>query len=100
MGTKLLIYQQQRLESPQRTIYKQVHINLCPINLPFPLPLVGGGLEGRLMCLRTLIKVGFENLSLQQFIIRGSQELKQDRNMEARAHVEAMEEGGSLACSS
>jgi hypothetical protein len=44
----------------QRTIYKQVHILLCPINLSFPLPLVGNELEGRLQHLRTRIKVSFE----------------------------------------
>jgi hypothetical protein len=31
-----------------------------PTNISFPLPLAGGGLEGRLKHLRTLIKVGFE----------------------------------------
>jgi hypothetical protein len=58
--TELLISWQWRLESPQRTISKQVHILLCPIKLSFPLPLVSGGLEGRLEHLRTLIKVDFE----------------------------------------
>lgn len=43
---------------PQRTNSKQVHIPLCPINLSFPLPLVGSGLEGRLKHLRNLIKSG------------------------------------------
>jgi hypothetical protein len=43
-----------------RTISKQVCISLCPVNLSFLLPLVVGGLEGRLQHLRTLIKVGFE----------------------------------------
>jgi hypothetical protein len=33
---------------------------LFPITLSFPLPLMGGGLEGKLKSLRTLIKVGFE----------------------------------------
>ena len=33
---------------------------LCPVSLSFPLPLLGGGLEGRLKHLRTLIKVGLE----------------------------------------
>ena len=44
---------------PQRTISKQVH-NLFPINFSFPLPLLSGGLKGRLKHLRTLISVGFE----------------------------------------
>ena len=39
---------------------KQGHIPICPTNLSFPLPLVGSGLEGRLKCLKTLTKVGFE----------------------------------------
>ena len=34
------------------------------INLSFPLSLVGGGLEGRIMCLSNLIKLGFKNISL------------------------------------
>lgn len=39
---------------------------LFPINLSFPLPLLGGGLKRRLKNYRTIIKVGFENnLSLQ-----------------------------------
>jgi hypothetical protein len=37
----------------QRTISKQVHF---PRILSFPLPLVGGGLEGRLKHLRTIIE--------------------------------------------
>jgi hypothetical protein len=48
------------LELLEKTVSKQVHIFLYPINLSFLLPLVGGGLEGRLKHLRTLIKVGFE----------------------------------------
>ena len=58
--TELLISWQCRLDSPQRTISKQVHILLCPINLAFPLPLVVGGLEGRLRHLSTVIKVDLE----------------------------------------
>ena len=45
---------------PQRTIFKQVHIPLFPINLSFAVLLVGGGLEGISMHLWSLIKVGFE----------------------------------------
>lgn len=37
-----------------------VHIFFFPINLLFPLPLVGSGPEGRLNHLSTLIKVGFK----------------------------------------
>lgn len=47
---------QQRLESSQRTISKQVHFLLTFLFHP---PL-GGGLEGRLKHLRTLIKVDFK----------------------------------------
>ena len=45
---------------PNSTVSNQVHILLCPINLSFPLPLVDGGLNGRLKHLSTLIKVGFD----------------------------------------
>jgi hypothetical protein len=48
----------------QRIISKQVHILLCPVNLSFPLSPVGGGLEGRLKHLRTLIKAGFEKYKM------------------------------------
>jgi hypothetical protein len=48
------------LDFLQRTISKQVHILLFPINLSIPLPLVDGRLEGRLKQLTTLIKVDFE----------------------------------------
>jgi hypothetical protein len=48
------------LKLPQRTTSKQVQISLCPINLFFLLPLLGGGLEGRLTHLRIIIKVGCE----------------------------------------
>lgn len=57
--TELLISWHCRLDLLQRTISKQVHILLCPIHLSFPLPLVSGGLEGRLKCLQTLIKSRF-----------------------------------------
>lgn len=53
-----LVSWQWRLESLHRT--HQVHILLCPINVSFPLPLVGGWLEERLKFLRTLMKAGFE----------------------------------------
>jgi hypothetical protein len=36
-----------------KNLSKQVHF---PCILPFPLPLVGGGLKGRLKNLRTIIK--------------------------------------------
>ena len=57
--TDLLISWQCRLNILQRTIFKPVHILLCPINLAFSLPLVDGELEGRLKHLRTLIKSRF-----------------------------------------
>lgn len=44
----------------QKPISKQAYIPLCPINLSFPLPVVGSGLQGRLEHLSTLIKLGFE----------------------------------------
>jgi hypothetical protein len=69
MWTKLLISWQQRLESPQRTISKQVHIFLCPINLSFPLPLVGRRIEETLKRLWTLIKVGFEKCKPKQLSV-------------------------------
>jgi hypothetical protein len=46
--------------TPQKPISKQVHIFLYPINLLFPLSLVGGGLEGRLKHFSILIKLGLE----------------------------------------
>ena len=49
-----------KLDLQQRTISKQVHILLCPINHSCPLPLMGGGLERRLKHLSTLTKVSFE----------------------------------------
>jgi hypothetical protein len=57
------------MDSPQRTISKQVHILICPINLSFPLPLEGGGIKGRLKCLRTLIKISLKNLSLHVCVL-------------------------------
>ena len=57
--TELLISWQHRLDLLRRAISKQVHILLCPINLSFPLPLVGDGVEGLLKHLRTLIKSRF-----------------------------------------
>jgi hypothetical protein len=47
-----------------------------PNNLSFPLPLVGGGLQGRLKCLRNVIKCRVEkNLSLHTVALqRGKQE--------------------------
>ena len=57
--TELPISWQCRLDSPQRTLSKQAHSLLCPVNLSFPLPPEGGGLEGRLEHLNTRIKVGF-----------------------------------------
>jgi hypothetical protein len=62
--TELLISWQCRFYSLQRTISKQVLNILCPINLSFPLPLVGGGVEGRLKHLSNLIKKGFEKYKL------------------------------------
>jgi hypothetical protein len=59
LWTDLLISWQCKLNSPQRTISKQVHIVLYPINLSFPLPLMGGGPEWQAKHLSTLIKVGF-----------------------------------------
>jgi hypothetical protein len=53
LGTELLIFRQHRWKLLQRAISKQVHF---PHILSFPLPLVGGGLQGRLKCLRTIIK--------------------------------------------
>jgi hypothetical protein len=58
---KLGIPHPKKKKKKKKTISKQVHIPFCPLNLSFPLPLVGGGLEGRLKHLRTLTKVGFEN---------------------------------------
>jgi hypothetical protein len=40
---------------------KQVHF---PHDLSFLLPLVGGGLYGRLKHLRTIIKIGFEEINV------------------------------------
>ena len=57
---ELLLSWQWRLDLLQRTISKQVHVPLCPINLFFALPLMGGRVEGRLRRLRTFIKVGIE----------------------------------------
>lgn len=45
---------QHRLESPPK---KQVHMLLCAINLFFLLPVVSGGLEGKVKAF-ILIKVG------------------------------------------
>jgi hypothetical protein len=59
---KLLTSWQSRLDLPQRTISKHVHILLCSTNLSFPLPLVGSRLEGRLKHLTTLIEIGFEKI--------------------------------------
>lgn len=47
-------------EKCPRPISEQVHLPFCPINFPFPLPLVGGELEGRLKYLKTLIRVGLK----------------------------------------
>ena len=44
-------------------------MTLCPMNLSFPLSLLGGGLEEKLKCLRTIIKVGFEKIEAIQFQI-------------------------------
>jgi hypothetical protein len=64
MWTEPLISWHSRLDSPQRTISKQVHILLCPINLFFPLPQVGGRLEERLKHLNILSKICFKNIVL------------------------------------
>jgi hypothetical protein len=53
---------------PKRIISRQVYILLCTINLSLPLPLVSGGLEGKVKCLRVFIKVGFEKYKLTQCI--------------------------------
>ena len=55
LWTELPISRQHRWKLLQRTISKQVHF---PCTLSFPLPLVGGRLEGRLKHLKTII--GFE----------------------------------------
>ena len=47
------------MDSLQRTISKQVHTLLCPINPSFPLPLLDGDLGERLKHLSKLITVGF-----------------------------------------
>ena len=56
-------------------ISKQVHSPRYPINLSFPLPLVDGGLEGRLKHFKILIKVGlfffFFNTGLQSGLFLG-----------------------------
>ena len=57
--TGLLIHQQQRMESHQRTTTKWVPPHTFPINLLSPLPLVAR-LERKLRCLITLNKVGLE----------------------------------------
>lgn len=44
----------------QRTICKQVYRPCFLLTLLFPLPLVGGELEGRWEPLRTFIKIGFK----------------------------------------
>lgn len=54
----LLISNTEEWNCPQGTTFEQVH-NTLSFVLLFPLSLVGG-LEGRLKCLRTLDKVGFE----------------------------------------
>lgn len=43
-----------------KNISKQVLILLCPVNISFLLPVLGGRLEGRLKHLGALITVGFE----------------------------------------
>ena len=71
LGTELLMSWQCRLDSPQRTLSKQLHTLLCPINLSFPLPLVGGRLEGRLRYLRTIIKCRlWKKLKLQALVAK------------------------------
>jgi hypothetical protein len=60
LGSELLIPGQCRLCELQRTTSKEVHTPQYPITLSFPLPLVGGGLGGKLKHLSTLIKVDSE----------------------------------------
>jgi hypothetical protein len=62
---------QHRLDLLQRTVSKQVHILLCPINHSLPLPLVGSGLEGRLKHARTLTKIGFGRQRQVDFWVQG-----------------------------
>jgi hypothetical protein len=62
LWTELLISRQCKWDLLQKTISKQVHF---PSILSFPLPLRGGGLEGKLKHLRTITKIRFESLSLQ-----------------------------------
>ena len=47
--------------TPQKNYFYTGLLALCSNNLSFLLPLVGGGLEGRLKHLRILTKVGCEN---------------------------------------
>lgn len=56
LWTELPISRQHRWELLQRTLSKQVDF---PCTLSFPLPLVGGGQQGRLKHLRTIIKYRF-----------------------------------------
>ena len=46
--------------SPKELFFKHPQPTFT-IKLSFPLPVVGGGLEGNLNCLQALIKEGFEN---------------------------------------
>jgi hypothetical protein len=64
---KLLIFENADWIHPQITSSKQVNILLSPINLSFPLLLMGGGPEGRLKYLITFIKGGFVKTSLQEW---------------------------------
>ena len=83
-SSKLLTSWQHRQDLLQRTISIQVH---SPHILSFSLPMMGGGLEGRLKCLRTVSKSRFWNIYATALVMWEPVPIKNGQRGEGRPFV-------------